>query len=351
VQQILSMVVVLAVSLLGVSVFTIFHLPVPWLLGPIFFVLISQFFIKKIPLYWPPVCRNLGLIIVGIAIGQSFDFDVFSGMDWLIGIMLLVNVMVLLFSAILAFGLVKMGKLSLKTALTCTVPGGLSQIVAFAEEEKDIDLAVVTYFHVIRVIAIVIGIPLLLHVHVAESGEASAFSFSSMGELILLLAAAAGSVWVGKKLKIPVPYFLSPVLFVIGLQLFSAGTPEVPGILLHFAQLMIGAYIGRLLTPEMLVLGKRVVLWGIATTVMLLLFTFGQGWMLMKMMGYALTTSILSTAAGGLDQMSLLASAIGADVTVVTIFQMFRILFIFLVVLPLLKAACHYIDRKNEGKV
>ena len=71
--------------------------------------------------------------------------------------------------------------------------------------------------------------------------------------------------------------------------------------------------IGQLLKPNMLKLGKRVLLLGIGTAIFLLLFTFVQGWMLTQIMKYSLSTSILSTAAGGLDQMSLLASAIGAE--------------------------------------
>lgn len=349
-RNIQSMGIVLVVSLLGVWIFNLLHLPVPWLLGPLFFVLISQFFIQT-HLYWPSSFRNIGLIVIGISVGQSFQFHFFENMGRLIGIMLSMNVMIALFSLLLAYGLVKAGHISLKTAMTCTVPGGLSQIVAFAEEEKEIDLAVVTYFHVVRVITIVLGIPLLLHAHAAGGGKGADFSLSSFAELVLLLVVAAGSVWVGKKLKIPVPYFLSPMLLVIGMQILSFETPEVPGGLLHIAQLMMGAYIGQLLTPKMLVLGKRIVLLGVATTILLMLFTIGQGWILMKMMGYSLATSILGTAAGGLDQMSLLASAIGADVTIVTIFQMFRILFVFIIVLPLLKAFCRHIDERDTGRI
>lgn len=344
-----SMGIVLGVSLVGVWIFTLLHLPVPWLLGPLFFVLISQFFIKT-DFYWPAALRNMGLIIIGISIGQSFQFHMFKNLGWLIGVMLLMNGMILLFSFLLSLMLVKVGNLPLKTAIICTVPGGFSQVVAFAEEEE-IDLPIVTYFHIIRVISIVIGIPLLLHVHAMNSQKESAISFSTLMALILLFLVAIGAVWVGKKIKIPVPYFLLPLILVIGLQFFSINTPEVPSPFLQMAQLMMGAYIGKLLTPKMLVFEKKIILLGIITTILLLLFTVGQGWMLMKMMNYSLATGILSTAAGGLDQMSLLASAIGADVSVVTVFQLFRILFVFIFILPLLKVFCHYIDQRDAGRV
>jgi hypothetical protein len=40
-------------------------------------------------------------------------------------------------------------------------------------------------------------------------------------------------------------------------------TPELPGYLLHIAQLLMGAYIGLLLKPNMIKLGKKVLLLGV----------------------------------------------------------------------------------------
>lgn len=340
------MVIVLVTSLLGAWLFTLLHLPVPWLLGPLFTVLVSQFFLKQ-RLYWPAKLRNIGLVIVGVSIGQTFQLNVFTDAGWLIVIMLLINIEIVVLSVLLAFLLVKFGQLSLKTALTCTVPGGLAQIVTFAEEEEDIDLAVVTFFHVIRVITIVLGVPFILSGHVIEIGKEVHLTFTTLISLTLLLLLASGAVLIGKKVKLPVPYFLSPVLLMIGFQLFSVDTSEVPSFLLYIAQLMIGAYIGQLLKPHMLKLGKRVLFLGIGIAFVLLAFTFGQGWMLSQLMGYTLSTSFLSTAAGGLDQMSLLASSLDADVSTVTVFQIFRLLFVFIILLPLLKWTCKLIDHKK----
>ncbi|MFC7686570.1 AbrB family transcriptional regulator [Ureibacillus sp. GCM10028918] len=343
-----SISLVVIISVIGAVLFDMLGLPVPWMLGPLFAVLISQFFIK-IELFWPVQFRNIGLVVIGVSIGQTFQLNVFSGMGWLIFLMFLINIALVVISIAMAIGVHKIGNVSLKTALTCTVPGGLGQIVVFAEEEKDINLAVVTYFHVVRVVSIVIFIPFILSGHVVQSGVADSLLDIELLPLVILLLVAGGTVWIGKKIKLPVPYFLTPILFVIVLTLFSVETPHVPSILLHIAQLLMGAYIGLLLKPNMIKLGKRVILLGIGSSLLLIAITFGQGFLLVHFLGYSLSTSFLSTAAGGLDQMSLLATAIGADVSAVTVFQIFRILFVFLFVLPLLKMACTYIDKK-QGK-
>ncbi len=341
------MILITTISLIGVWLFELFGFPVPWMLGPLFAMLISQFFIRKIPLEWPVYLRNFGLVIVGVSIGQSFQFHLFAGMGWLVVFMLILNITLVIASVLLALGVQKVGKISLKTALTSTVPGGLSQIVTFAEEEKDINFAIVTYFHVVRVISIVIIIPFIVSGHIVKPVEEFEFSLLTFWPVVLFITVAWLCAILGKKIKIPVTFFLSPVLLVIGLQVISVDTPEMPVWLLHAAQLLIGAYIGLLLKPKMLKIGARNLVIGIVSALCLLAITYTQGLILVYFLDYSLPTSFLSTAAGGLDQMSLLATAVGADVSIVTVFQMFRLLFVFIVVLPLLKLLCTWIDRKS----
>ncbi|MEL4023868.1 AbrB family transcriptional regulator [Lysinibacillus endophyticus] len=338
---------VVLISLIGVFCFNLAGLPVPWMLGPLFAVLISQFLIKY-ELYWPVKFRNFGLIIVGISIGQAFQMNLLAGAGWLVTFMLLLNIVLVIISIFMALGIQKIGNISLKTALTCTVPGGLAQITVFAEEEKDIDLAVVVFFHVVRIISIVFLVPFFLSGHIIQASGGDSLELGSIIPIILLIIVSYVSAIVGLKLKIPVSFFLSPVLLLVILNVCSIDTPELPSILLHIAQLFMGAYIGLQLKPEMLKLGKRVLILGIGSALFLLAVTFGQALLLKYFLHYSLATSFLSTAAGGLDQMSLLATAVGADVSVVTVFQMFRLLFVFLVVLPLLKVACSMIDKKND---
>ena len=124
--------------------------------------------------------------------------------------------------------------------------------------------------------------------------------------------------------------------------MFGLETPPVPVSLLHVAQLLIGAYIGLLLKPHMIRLPNKVLVAGVLNAVALIAITYVGSVMVQWLLGYSFATSFLSTAPGGLDQMGLLAAAVGADISTVTVFQLFRLLFIFLVVLPLLK----YVSRK-----
>ncbi len=58
-------------------------------------------------------------------------------------------------------------------------------------------------------------------------------------------------------------------------------------------------------------------------------------------------TSFLSTAPGGLDQMVLLAHSVKAEVSLVSMFQTFRLLFIFIVIMPLMKMFYRWREKKE----
>ena len=325
--------VVFSIALIGSLFFELLSLPIPWLLGPIFFLLVAQFFIEKY-LQWPSMFRNVGLIVVGVAIGQQFKLEVFNNVGHIFLYVIAVNIVLMAFAIILAYLTSKWTGMSMKTAITSTVPGGLSQLIIFAEEEKDIPLGVVTYFHVIRVISVVLLVPFIVSGHVVKGG--------SVGQgldwiLIPLLVAAAGTVWLGKKIKVPVPYFLTPIIFTIVLQFTKLELPTLPSELLHIAQLFIGAYIGLLLKPHMLKLPKKTLFAGIFSAVSLLFITGLSAIVVGKMLNQSFATSFLSTAPGGLDQMGILAAAVGANISVVTVFQLLRLLIVFLIILPVLK--------------
>lgn len=55
------------------------------------------------------------------------------------------------------------------TALTSCVPGGMTQIVAYVEEQGSKNIAMITFYQVLRVICIIGFVPLLL----VSSGSSS----------------------------------------------------------------------------------------------------------------------------------------------------------------------------------
>jgi len=337
---------VLVLALIGGFIFSWLHIPIPWMLGPLFTILITQFLYKG-TLLWSSKLLEIGIIILGVAIGEQFNLSLFSDIGMLLLFMILINVILIASSIVLAYILSKWSKLSIKSMILGAIPGGLGQIILFAEEENDVDIAAVTYFHIVRLILVVVFIPFIVSGHmVSKTVNHSSLSIS----LILLFILAWGCTYVAKRIKLPVAPFLAPILLVIGLQFTSFEIAPVPSIIMNGAQLLIGAHIGLLLKPEMVKLPFRYLIAGILSAIGLIALTFGTSFIVSYFLDYSFASSFLSTAPGGLDQMVLLADAIGADVSVVSVYQIFRIMFIFLVVLPGLKFYYNYRAKKREQK-
>lgn len=327
---------VLGIALVGAYTFSLLHIPIPWMLGPLVFVLVSQFFIRE--LKWPKPFRNIGLIIVGITIGEAFVVELFVQPEiWELSIYLLgLNIALLCFSFCMSYVMRKWTGQSFMNSVVCSIPGGLSHIVTFAEEQKNIDLAVVTYFHVVRVLAVIIVIPFMISPHSVAAAPIP-WQLEQLPALVVLIVCSALFVPIARKLHMPTPQILGPVLFVIALKVFHIELPLLPTNLQQLAQLLIGAYIGLLLKPPMLKLSPRLLAAGVVSAAVLLLATYSGALLLMQQLDFSFATAFLSTAPGGLDQMGILAAAVGANISLVTLFQLARILFIFFVAMPIVQ--------------
>ena len=143
-----------------------------------------------------------------------------------------------------------------------------------------------------------------------------------------------------QKIRFPTATFIVPILLMILFNFGSMNVPTVPTILMNLAQLCVGTHIGLGIKPHMLKLPFRQVMAGLLSSLGLLGLTYGTTYLLMVFLDYSFATGFLSTAPGGLDQMVLLAEAIGADVSAVTVFQIFRLLFLFLITIPILRFLC-----------
>ncbi|WP_107942845.1 AbrB family transcriptional regulator [Metasolibacillus fluoroglycofenilyticus] len=333
-EHALPILYVAIIACIGGWLFSLLSLPIPWMIGPLFTVLLAQFFIRR-PLKWPAFFRNIGLVIIGITIGENFSLTILQTMGTMFWYMLAINIIFILLCLLLAFITAKYTNMSLHTAILASVPGALGQIIVFSSEQKDVDLAAVTYFHLIRVLAVVSVIPFLVSGHIVQQNVASITSPLWAG--IILIAASFAFALIASKFHMPTPFFLGPVLFGILLNVVQIDIPTISANVLHLAQIAVGAHIGLLLTPGALRLPKRTLLFGLMNVVLLMFVSFLCAKLVMTMLNYTFATSFLSTAPGGMDQMALIATSIHAEADIVTVFQLARMLFLSFVIIPLLK--------------
>lgn len=335
---------VLVLSLIGGYIFSLLHIPIPWMLGPIVVVMLTQF-IYKGSLRWYSQMVDIGVVMVGTVIGVQFNINLFSMMVSILFYMIMLNVILIGGSIGIAYLTSKWANIPLKAAVLSAIPGGLGQIVVFAEEEKVEEIGIISYFQVIRLLLVVVFVPFIIAGHaISKTPTDAKLTFS----LILLIALAWGCSYLMSRIHLPVAFFITPIILLITLQLLTPiPMPQVPGFVMVIAQLLIGAHIGLMLKPHMIKLPVRVLVGGILSALALIALTLGSSFLMSLVLDTKFATSFLSTAPGGLDQMVLLAHAVKADASLVSMFQTFRLLFIFIITMPLMKMFYRWKEKRE----
>lgn len=358
-QKSYQLLVTLTIAFIGGLIFNVLNWPIPWLLGTMTAVLIVNQ-LSWTQLYWPVFLRNTGLIIVGYSIGLTFTKDTLKLMITHLPSMAFMTILLLLICSGMAFIISRTTSINFPTALTSSIPGGLSQIITFAEETKGIDITTVTFFQVTRLIVIIFAVPFLIFSPIFSLGSSATIpdlisegtSSAFFPQIILFGLFSVGMALLGKKIKLPTAFLLGPILGIAALNIVGFKGPPLPASILDVSQFLIGGYIGLLLKPEKLRKKASMIPIALISGIMLVSFALLLSSLLMYQFNFSFITSFLSMAPGGADQMGIIGHELKADVTMITGYQLFRILFIFFAVPPLLKwvlrAHMHHMISKND---
>ncbi|WP_251550823.1 AbrB family transcriptional regulator [Neobacillus muris] len=343
-------------AMIGGVIFQALHTPIPWLLGPMAVVFIGSRF-SKIPFYWPSWIRNTGLIIVGYSIGLSFTKPALVQIVAKLPSMFIMTVLLVLFCAGIAAVVSKLTGVDYPTVLTGSIPGGLSQMITFAEEVKGIDITTVTFLQVARLMMIVFLVPFMIfgpffHNTAPAASEQVVQTLSQSGSpllrFILFAIICVAFAFLAKKWKFPTPFMLGPILGTAIFNLVGVQGPQLSPTVLDFSQFMIGGYIGLLMKPEKLEHKARVISLALLSGMIMILVSLGLSYLLVYGGHLTPSTSFLSVAPGGMDQMGILAHEVNADLSMVTGYQLFRLFFIYFAVPPLLRLFFRMARRRKE---
>lgn len=328
----------LAAAAAGGFLFAQIHIPLPWMLGPLVSV-IALSRLNPARVCWPQSLRNLGLVILGYVMGRPFTTDVGLYVLAQLPLMLAMTMALILFSLAVGYITHRQTGLTLATAVLATVPGGLSQMVVLGEEIASADVSVVTFMQTIRMLAVVFTVPFLaMHGLAGAAGPAAAasaaFADISAAAALPFLAALVLGTWLAVRSGLPTPYLLGPVLATAALVLAGLPAPSMPPVLIIVAQIFIGAAMGLNMNLSSLSSWRLILICTLVNVAAVILLALLIGYFLAGAIPTTLVTAFLSAAPGGMAEMGVTALAVGADVSVVVGYHMFRLLFILLV-LPL----------------
>ncbi|GAB7054364.1 MULTISPECIES: AbrB family transcriptional regulator [Paenibacillus] len=340
------------IGAIGAVLFSLLHMPLPWMLGALTSVMVSRLGIRR-TLAWPSSFRHIALAILGFMLGSSFYSVNLRQMAAQLPYMAASTVFILSVAFVTGYLLYRKLNLSPMNAVFGCMPGGLNHIIALSGESKQIDLTTVVLMQTIRVLTVTFIVPFIaLHTLTGSGGSGNHYSFpgegsASLFSFLLFAVVAAAGFFVGKRIRLPGSSLTGPLLATSIVVLCGATPPRVPDTAVLLTQLSIGIHLGLQMKPDFLKDMRRLGIYTAASNVIVVLCCLGCALLLWWVTPIDLTTAFLSTSPGGIAEMGVTAAVARADLSVVSAYQLFRLFFIFFVVIP---AVQWYFTRQDQKK-
>ena len=337
----------LVIGTIGGFVAEYFHVPLAWMLGPLFFCMAAS--VAGLPALVPMWLRGNFMLIIGLFLGESFEgMQVEAILQWpvsIAGAVLYMPVATYLAYLYYRFVVREDGM----TAICSSIPGGLTAVVLISSslgaDERNVALA-----QSLRIAFVVCMAPLVafgLMGYAPPAGDMyEGQQLISLPDLALLLGGSVGLMFLLRNSGIPILPMICPLIVSAILRLGGFIEGVLPHWLVEVGLLVLGSSVGtrfagipvrRLLTFGALTFGGTAVLMGTAA-----LFAF----VVSALTGLELVALLLAYAPGGVAEMSLIAFAIDADSGFVAVHHIVRIIFV-MVTVPLLAAWAARLNRKT----
>ncbi|WP_236634711.1 AbrB family transcriptional regulator [Alteribacter lacisalsi] len=339
-RNILRFIETVLIGIAGGALFAYLALPLPWVLGPLAFVMIWQGFTKR-NAFWPEPVKNGGFLTLGLYFGLYFTASTFATVVPYLIPYISATLLLILSSIVLATAVTRWINVDKITSVFGSIPGGLSEM-AIASEAMKANTSLVVIFQTVRLIAVLFTVPFII-IYAFSDGSSRQGAGMPLHDgavpwgpeaLWLVIPAAAGILF---KDRIPAGIVILPLMLTALINITVTSLPSLPVLVLIAAQIAVGIGLGKRISFEDLKLGGKycLVYFGIAVSLIGISFALGAG--LAQMTTLNLATALLSVAPGGLVEMVLTASVVGGDPAVVSALQLTRLLVIIVLVPPALK--------------
>ncbi|MFE2442963.1 AbrB family transcriptional regulator [Streptomyces sp. NPDC021218] len=239
------------------------------------------------------------------------------------------------------------GRIGRPSAVLGMVPGGSAAIVTCADE-LNADVRLVAFTQYLRVGLVATTAPLAAHWmtsaasaaggHPAAGGGAGsgllhivAGSDQLTGLLTLAAIAVVGS-WAGRRLRVPTPLLIGPMLVALVATLSGAVPGFAPvGVLQNIVFVLVGLDVGVRFTRRTLLSVRRLLPPILVCMTVLCLGCAGLAWVFARVTSTPFTDAYLATTPGGINAVLATAVSSHANVALVSTVQSLRLLVVVLV--------------------
>lgn len=324
---------------LGMRLFRALKLPTPAMLGSLFmtgtFAAIGIF--PAVSLKWVSFFSK---IAIGVMTGRRITRQSVRTLGRLALPALVLCFWMIVSSLISGWILYSVSKMPLSTALVGSAAGGITEMAIFALSQG-YDVTTITFIQVIRLVAVLALTPYLvkyfekkspseerdvLEISLDESPLLIAQPHLSPFHVVFTVVVAIGCGFFLERFRFPAGAMIGAMV-ASGACVFLAGK-QIPFSLSirNVAQIGMGVTIASRIDPQTLFSLVQYLPGVVLSTIFIVVSTAGLGLLLAKWTGWDLTTCLLSTSAGGLSQMILVAEECNCDPLKVSVLHLARYL-------------------------
>ncbi|MEM7505695.1 MAG: AbrB family transcriptional regulator [Pseudomonadota bacterium] len=321
----------LAIGGVGGFVADAAHVPLAWMLGPLFFTMAAS--LGGLPVEVPTWLRVYFLVLVGFFLGESFDHltpdELVRWPVSLLGAVIYVPVA----GGIAYIFYRHLARESRATAICEATPGGLSAVVMLASsmgaDERAVALSQSLRLSVVILLAPFIAFGLLGLPQPDDALFAEQQLISPTGFVILLASSVVGIFVLGRT-GLPMPSLVAPIFVSALLRMSGIVEGALPHWLIEIALVVMGASIGSRFAGVTLARWLGIAGVTLMGTLILMAVSAVLAVLVAELTGLGLMALLLAYAPGGVAEMSLIALAIDVDPAFVAVHHVLRITFILM---------------------
>ena len=320
----------LGIGAMGGACFYSLSLPLPWMLGAMCAVVIAA--LSRLPIVSARRIRPPLAAVIGVTLGSSFHPSMITRIaDWLpiTGAMVITTILV---GAVGYNYLVYVAKFDRVTAYFAGMPAGVYEMttqggLAGGDERR------IALIQAVRIFLVVLLVPFVFNLFL-HFGSTSGLSLRpgapgySLRDIALLIGCGGVGWGIAALLKVPNAPLLGPMIVSATVHLLGMTGSVPPYVFISAAQIVLGTSIGgqfiganrRLFASSV---GHGLVLLPLMIGVCLLVALITS-----EFTNIGFPATFLALAPGGTAEMSLVALAIHAEVAVVVLHQLLRVVLI-----------------------
>lgn len=328
-----SIATALALSVCGGFVFRFLRIPLPWMLGPLFFVGLAG--INGIKVGDIRGGRQAGQLIVGCGLGLYFTPEVSRQLLEFGGYIVMAAFLAILAGALGSLVLRRVSGIDTSTAFFGSLPGGAAEMAIMAER-AGARFDQVTLCHSLRLLLVVSIIPIAVTM-TGASGNSTYTPLTNAvvpGGLAALVALAGLASWLFGKTGMPNAWMLGSLFASMGVTISGITLSAVPSFLTVAAQILIGCALGTRFKPSLRSESRRLIKGILAGASCTLLLSAFLGVSIAWLIGESIPAMVLATSPGGIAEMCLTAKILKLGVPLVTSFQVTRVAVVLTCSLP-----------------